>query len=34
MTWEASARILLGHVTEATKAVRLKRKRLLAKLAV
>lgn len=34
MTWEASARIFLGHVAEATKAVRLKRKRLLAKLAV
>jgi glycosyltransferase involved in cell wall biosynthesis len=34
MTWEASARIFLGHVAEATKAVRLKRKRLLAKLSV
>jgi glycosyltransferase involved in cell wall biosynthesis len=33
MTWEASARIFLGHVAEATKAVRLKRKRLRAKLA-
>jgi glycosyltransferase involved in cell wall biosynthesis len=33
MTWQASARIFLGHVAEATKAVRLKRKRLRIKLA-
>jgi glycosyltransferase involved in cell wall biosynthesis len=33
MTWEASARTFLGHVAEAMKAVRLKRKCLRAKLA-
>ncbi len=33
MTWEESARIFLGHVADAMKAVRLKRKRLRARLA-